>query len=103
MDRAVERRLAAILLTDVVGYSRMISEDETGTLRRLKALRRTVIDPQVTAAHGRIVKSTGDGVLVEFHSSVRAVGCAVAIQRANAVHNAGLPENQAMRIVVDSR
>ncbi|MDP4006186.1 adenylate/guanylate cyclase domain-containing protein [Methylobacterium sp. NEAU K] len=98
LDRAVERRLAAILLTDVVGYSRMISEDETGTLRRLKALRRTVIEPQVAAAHGRIVKSTGDGVLVEFHSSVRAVGCAVTIQRATAMHNAGLPENQAMRM-----
>jgi adenylate cyclase len=98
LDRAVERRLAAILLTDVVGYSRMISEDETGTLRRLKALRRTVIEPQVAAAHGRIVKSTGDGVLVAFHSSVCAVTCAIAIQRAAASLNAGFPADQAMRM-----
>ncbi|MHB2208094.1 adenylate/guanylate cyclase domain-containing protein [Methylobacterium sp. CM6257] len=98
MDRAVERRLAAILLTDVVGYSRMICKDEAGTLRRLKALRRDVIEPQVAAAHGRVVKSTGDGVLVEFHSSVRAVACAVAMQRAAAAHNANIPEDQAMRM-----
>ncbi|MGT2477881.1 hypothetical protein ACU4GR_01090 [Methylobacterium oryzae CBMB20] len=65
----------------MVGYSRMISKDEAGTLRRLKALRRTVIDPRIAAARGRIVKSTGDGVLVEFQSSVRAVACAVAMQR----------------------
>lgn len=93
-----ERRLAAILITDVVGYSRMISKDEAGTLRRLKALRRTVIDPRIAAAGGRIVKSTGDGVLVEFHSSVRAVACAVAVQRAAAAHNANLPEGEAMHM-----
>lgn len=93
-----ERRLAAILITDVVGYSRMVSKDEDGTLRRLKALRRTVVDPRIAAAKGRIVKSTGDGVLVEFHSSVHAVACAVAIQRAAAAHNATLPENEAMHM-----
>ena len=93
-----ERRLAAILFTDVVGYSRLISRDEAGTLRRLKALRREVTDPRVAAAHGRIVKSTGDGVLVEFPSPVRAVACAVAIQRAAAAYNAGLPEAQALRM-----
>ena len=93
-----ERRLAAILFTDVVGYSRLISGDEVGTLRRLKALRREVIDPRIAAAHGRIVKSTGDGVLVEFSSSVRAVACAVAIQRSTAAYNAGLPEAQALHM-----
>jgi TolB-like protein/class 3 adenylate cyclase len=93
-----ERRLAAILITDVVGYSRMISKDEAGTLRRLKALRRTVIDPRIAAARGRIVKSTGDGVLVEFQSSVRAVACAVAMQRAAAAHNANLLESEAMHM-----
>ncbi len=69
MDQAVERRLAAILITDVVGYIRMISADEAGTLRRLKTLRREVIDPRIAAARGRIIKSTGDGVLVEFSES----------------------------------
>lgn len=98
MDRAVERRLAAILITDIVGYSRMISADEDGTLRRLKALRREVIDPRITAARGRIVKSTGDGVIAEFPSSVRAVTCAVEIQRAAALHNAALPEGQVMEM-----
>ncbi|MGH1589037.1 adenylate/guanylate cyclase domain-containing protein [Methylobacterium phyllosphaerae] len=94
----MERRLAAILITDVVGYSRMISSDETGALRRLKALRREVIDPRITAARGRIVKSTGDGVIAEFPSSVWAVTCAVEIQRAAGLHNAALPEGQAMHM-----
>ncbi|MGH1592401.1 adenylate/guanylate cyclase domain-containing protein (plasmid) [Methylobacterium phyllosphaerae] len=76
----------------------MISADEDGTLRRLKALRREVVDPRIAAARGRIVKSTGDGVLVEFPSPVRAVTCAVAIQRAAALHNAGLPEAQALHM-----
>ncbi|TXM64011.1 adenylate/guanylate cyclase domain-containing protein [Methylobacterium sp. WL120] len=98
MNKTGERRLAAILITDVVGYSRMISADEDGTLRRLKALRREVVDPRIAAAHGRIVKSTGDGVLVEFPSPVRAVACAVAIQRAAADHNARLPETQALHM-----
>ncbi|MGH1574989.1 adenylate/guanylate cyclase domain-containing protein [Methylobacterium sp. P31] len=98
MDRVVERRLAAILITDVVGYSRMISSDEAGTLRRLKALRREVIDPRIAAARGRVVKSTGDGVLAEFPSSVRAVTCAIEIQRAAALHNASLPEGQVMQM-----
>ena len=98
MSHAEERRLAAILITDIVGYSRMTSADEVGTLRRLKTLRREVVDPRIAAAHGRIVKSTGDGVLVEFPSPVRAVACAVAIQRAAALHNAGLPDAQAMHM-----
>ena len=95
-----ERRLAAILLTDVVGYSRMISADEAGTLRRLKALRREVINPQIAAGHGRIVNATGDAVLAEFPSPVRAVACAVAIQREVAARTVSLPEGQAMQIRV---
>ena len=76
----MERRLAAILLTDMVGYSRLIELDEDGTIARQKALRQDVFDPQITAHGGRIVKSTGDGLLVEFPSVVDAVRCAVEIQ-----------------------
>lgn len=98
MVHVAERRLAAILITDIVGYSRMTSADEAGTLRRLRALRREVVDPRVAAAQGRIVKSTGDGVIAEFPSSVRAVACAVAIQQAAAAHNAGLSEDRALHM-----
>ncbi|MFQ5958603.1 MAG: hypothetical protein ACE5LF_04465, partial [Alphaproteobacteria bacterium] len=73
----MERRLAAILAADVVGYSRLMGADEEGTLARLKALREGLIDPEIAAHHGRIVKTTGDGVLVEFASVVDAVRCAV--------------------------
>ncbi len=71
--RRVERRLAAILAADVAGYSRLIEADEEGTLSRLRALRAKEIDPKVTAHHGRIVKTTGDGMLVEFASVVDAL------------------------------
>ncbi|MGY2046722.1 adenylate/guanylate cyclase domain-containing protein [Methylobacterium sp. JK268] len=98
MHKPVERRLAAILITDLVGYSRMIGADEAGTLRRLKRLRRDIVDPRIAAARGRVVKSTGDGVIAEFPSPVRAVSCAVAIQRAAAAANAGVPEAEAMRM-----
>ena len=77
----VERRLAAILAADVVGYSRLIERDEEGTLGALKALRRELIDPLLAEHQGRIVKLMGDGALVEFGSVVDAVACAVAIQR----------------------
>jgi adenylate cyclase len=93
-----ERRLAAILITDVVGYSRMVSKDEAGTLHRLRALRREIIEPHIAAARGRIVKSTGDGVLAEFPSSVRAVNCAVSIQKAAATFNSDRPEAEAMHM-----
>jgi TolB-like protein/Flp pilus assembly protein TadD len=76
------RRLAAILAADVVGYSRLMGADEEGTLERLKALRRELLDPKIAEHHGRIVKTTGDGVLVEFASVVDAVRCAVEVQRA---------------------
>jgi adenylate cyclase len=88
----VQRRLAAILAADVVGYSRLMGEDETDTLTRLKAHRREVIDPAVAAHGGRMVKLMGDGALVEFASVVDAVQCAVEIQRAMVLRNAEVPE-----------
>jgi class 3 adenylate cyclase len=78
------RRLAAILAADVAGYSRLMGADEEGTLERLKALRRELLDPKIAAHHGRIVKTTGDGMLVEFASVVDAVRCAVEVQQAMA-------------------
>jgi adenylate cyclase len=76
-----ERRLAAILAADVAGYSRLIGVDEEGTLNRLRAIRAEVIDPAIAARRGRLVKTTGDGLLVEFASVVDAVRCAVEVQR----------------------
>ena len=90
----VQRRLAAILAADVVGYSRLMSVDEMGTLTALKAHRRELIDPAIAGHHGRIVKTTGDGALVEFASVVDAVGCAVALQRGMFRRNAGVPEHK---------
>jgi adenylate cyclase len=87
----VERRLAAILAADVAGYSRLMGEDEEGTLAGLKAHRRAVFDPKITEHRGRIVKTTGDGTLVEFASVVDAVRCAVDIQREMAERNADVP------------
>ncbi|WP_456778198.1 adenylate/guanylate cyclase domain-containing protein [Bradyrhizobium sp. USDA 3315] len=86
-----QRRLAAILVGDVVGYSRLMGEDERGTLRRIKAIRREVVDPNIGEYHGRVVKTTGDGILIEYPSAVEAVGCAVAIQRTMAERNAETP------------
>src|ERR1700730_18102348 len=83
------RRLAAILAADLVGYSRLMGIDEEGTLERLKAHRRELIDPKIGEHHGRIVKTTGDGMLVEFPSVVDAVKCAVEVQRGMADRNAG--------------
>jgi len=87
----VERRLAAILAADVAGYSRLIGADEEGTLSRLKALRTAVIDHKIAEHHGRIVKTTGDGLLVEFASVVDAVRCAVELQRQMIARNALTP------------
>ncbi len=84
MLERVQRRLAAILAADVVGYSRLIGQDEAGTLRHLKELRRSLIDPAIKEHRGRIVKTTGDGILIEFPSAVEAVRCAVTVQRAMA-------------------
>jgi adenylate cyclase len=82
------RRLAAILAADVAGYSRLMGANEEGTLNRLKAHRRQLVDPKIREHHGRIVKTTGDGMLVEFASVVDAVRCAVEIQRAMVDRNA---------------
>jgi adenylate cyclase len=83
---SVERRLAAILATDVVGYSHLIEQDEAGTLSALKAIRRDVFDPLLSAHHGRTVKLMGDGAIAEFGSVVDAVACAVALQKGVAEH-----------------
>jgi adenylate cyclase len=85
----LQRRLAAILSADVVGYSRLMGLDEAGTLSRLNALRRELIDPAIAAHSGRIVKLMGDGALVEFASAVDAVTCAIEIQRQLREHDAG--------------
>src|SRR5882672_10422723 len=90
----VERKLAAILTADVAGYSRLMGADEEGTLARLKAHRRELIDPEIGEHKGRIVKTTGDGLLVEFASVVDAVRCAVAVQRQMAEHNNAVPEDR---------
>ena len=84
----VERRLAAILAADMVGYSRLMEADETGTLARLRTHRLELIDPAIAKNKGRIVKTTGDGMLVEFQSVTEAVVCAVEIQERMARRNA---------------
>ena len=87
----VERRLAAILAADIAGYSRLIEADEEGALSRLRALRTELIDPKIAFHHGRIVKTTGDGLLVEFASVVDALRCATEVQAAIAESNTRLP------------
>src|SRR5467141_3189070 len=94
MREPVERRLAAILAADVAGYSRLMGADEEGTLARLKAHRRELVDPRIKEHRGRIVKTTGDGMLVEFPSVVDAVRCAVEIPRAMVDRNAEVPEDK---------
>jgi class 3 adenylate cyclase len=83
----MQRRLAAIVAVDVVGYASLMGADEEGTLTRLKAIRRVVVDPNVEAHEGRVVKSSGDGLLLEFASAVAAVQCSMAIQTALAEQN----------------
>ncbi|MBM6584507.1 adenylate/guanylate cyclase domain-containing protein [Microvirga sp. BT689] len=90
----VERRLAAILAIDVAGYSGLMAADEEGTLARLKGHRRILIDPAIQGHQGRIVKTTGDGALVEFASAVEAVRCAVEIQSAMKERNTQLPPSE---------
>jgi len=94
VTNAMQRRLAAILAADVAGYSRLMHADEVGTLSALKAHRKELIDPAIAAHRGRMVKTTGDGALVEFASVVDAVVCAVAIQRGMASRNAGVAEDK---------
>src|SRR5262252_4214896 len=88
------RRLAAILAADVVGYSRLMGADEEGTLDRLKALRSELLDPKIAEHRGRIVKTTGDGMLVEFASVVDAVRCAVAVQQAMPERDTGVADSR---------
>ncbi|MGA7865020.1 MAG: adenylate/guanylate cyclase domain-containing protein, partial [Stellaceae bacterium] len=90
----VERRLTAILAADVAGYSRLMGADEEETLARLKAHRREVVDPRIGEHRGRIVKTTGDGLLAEFASIVDAVRCAAEIQREMAERNADVPPDR---------
>jgi adenylate cyclase len=92
-DRA-ERRLAAILAADIAGYSRLIGADEEGTLARIRSIRAEVIDPKIAEHHGRLVKTTGDGLLVEFSSVVNALRCATEVQQAMAERSAGVPPAQ---------
>src|SRR6187397_1559730 len=91
---AEQRKLAAILAADVVGYSRLAGADEDRTLARLRALRSDLIDPTIAVHHGRVVKRTGDGLLVEFHSVVDAVRCAIEVQNGMIERNAGVPEDR---------
>src|SRR6202041_3385810 len=85
------RKLAAILVADIVGYSRLAAADEDRTLVRLRGLRSGLIDPAVAIHHGRVVKRTGDGILIEFRSVVDAVRCAIEVQTGMVERNAGLP------------
>ena len=91
------RRLAAIFVADVAGYSRLMSVDEEGTLNRLKAHRQELLDPKIEERRGRIVKTTGDGLLVEFASVVDAVRCAVEVQRGMVDRDVDLPEDCRIR------
>ena len=99
-NERVERRLAAILAADVVGFSRLVGQDEEGTIARLNAIRQDLIDPSIAKYQGRVVKTTGDGVLAEFPSVVDALRNAVDVQRAVAARNANLPEERRMEFRV---
>jgi adenylate cyclase len=98
--QGVERRLSAILVADVVGYSRLTQVDEEGTHDRLTMLRREVIEPIIREHRGRIVKNIGDGALVEFGSVVTAVRCAIEVQRVLAVRNNGVPPDHRLELRV---
>src|SRR5262245_5015377 len=94
VEERVQRRLAAILAIDVVGYSRLMEQNEAGTLTALKARRKRVLDPLVTKYGGRVFKVAGDGAFVEFASAVNAVQCAVDLQAGMTAANAGQPEDR---------
>ena len=95
---SVERRLAAILAADVVGYSRLMEVDEAGTLARLKTIRLELIDPAIAKCKGRIIKTTGDGMLVEFQSVTEALRCAVDFQERMARRNRDMPAARSLLI-----
>src|SRR5262245_45945506 len=90
----VERRLTAILAADVAGYSRLMGADEEGTLAQLKEHRRALVDPKITEHRGRVVKTTGDGILAEFSSVLDALLTAVEVQRGMAVRDANVPQDK---------
>src|SRR5271163_4612321 len=94
------RKLAAILVSDVVGYSRLAGVDEDRTLARLRGLRSDLIDPAITAHHGRTVKRTGDGAIIEFRSVIDAVRCAIEVQTGLIERNAGVPEDRRIQFRV---
>lgn len=96
-----QRRLAAIVSADVAGYSRLMGRDESGTLASLKAIRREVVDPRITEHGGRIVKTAGDGLLLEFPSIVDAVRCVVAVQTAMTSKTADVPEDRRIQVCVE--
>jgi adenylate cyclase len=95
------RRLAAILAADVAGYSRLIGADEQGTLNSLRSIRTDVVDPKITENHGRLVKTTGDGFLVEFGSVIDALRCAVEVQQGMAERNIGSGDKIEFRIGIN--
>ena len=100
-DERVERRLAALLAADVAGYSRLMEADELGTLQALKAHRREILDPAIAAHRGRIVKTTGDGLLAEFASAVDALTCAMKIQEQMAARNESVVAPRIGNVVFD--
>ena len=89
----VERRLTAVIAADVAGYSRLMGRDEEGTLAQLKSIRKALVDPVIAEHRGRIVKTTGDGMLVEFASTVEAARCALEVQRGMEKRNADIPQD----------
>jgi adenylate cyclase len=93
------RKLAAILAADVVGFSRLASADEERTLARLRTLRSDLIDPTIAVHHGRVVKRTGDGSIIEFRSVVDAVRCAIEVQNGMVERNAGLPPDRRIQFL----
>src|SRR5215470_548896 len=97
-EARVERRLTAIFAGDVAGYSRLMGVDEEGTLARLNAHRRGFLDPKIAEHRGRVVKRTGDGILIEFASAVDAVRCALEIQRGMSERNGSLPQDKRIEL-----
>src|ERR1043165_5126098 len=95
------RRLAAIMAADVAGYSRLIGTDEQGTLNKLRSIRTELVDPKINEHHGRLVKTTGDGLLVEFGSVVDALRCAVEVQRSMASRHTGPTDKIEFRIGIN--
>ena len=94
------RKIAAILVADVVGYSRLTGADEDRILARLRTLRSDLIDPIISVHHGRVVKRTGDGAIVEFRSVVDAVNCAIEVQRAMFERNAGVAPDKRIELAI---